>query len=606
MVSALSYRGPDGIDTYIDGSVALAQLWMRTTPESLGERAPFTSPSGCVVVGDVRLDNRDELLGLLGVITQSRRGTPVGDLEIVGRAFDRWGVQSIRHLLGDFALAVWDGRAHALHLARDAFGIRPLCWSRVGNTFVFSSQPTGVLAHPAVPRVFDEHAIADQLMFRAPGSQMTYFSQISRVPPAHTLSVTSGGVSGPTRYWSLPTEELRLGSDEEYEEAFRGLLFEAVRSRLRSSGEVGFDLSGGLDSSSVVGAARTILGDETRIRTYAISLGGVSDTDPHHRQSMAAHAGTVHVEIPAESAFDRVAVRGALGAPDDPYSMEGHLFQGAEYLAAVGDGVRVLLGGVQGDAVVLHGFHHLVDLLLSGRWVRLRAELKAYAQHTGIPWTATFLEHAIRPLVPERLLEIRRHYQRRLDGLIDVEYLASDTFLANVGMKRRASWSPETTRLPALRAAHRDLLQEVARDGLMDCLDSWSARAGVELRHPYTDRRLVEFCFALPGNQHFRRGWPRWIQRQGIEGLVPDSIRWRVDKGRFAGDFHSRVLSADWSEVTRLAKTGGSIRNYVDLTRLRTAYSEVGKRPRDAAGPLLWALWLDRFVAYWTNPVGTP
>ena len=144
--ATLAHRGPDGEGRWIDGPVGLICQALKVTPESLHETQPVVRPSGTVVVFDGRLDDRNDLRAL--VDDHANATISVTDAELVAAAYDAFGESFLKHLNGDFALALFDGRRRTLILARDAIGLRPLYYHRTGETILFASEIKFILAHP--------------------------------------------------------------------------------------------------------------------------------------------------------------------------------------------------------------------------------------------------------------------------------------------------------------------------------------------------------------------------------------------------------------------------------------------------------------------------
>jgi asparagine synthase (glutamine-hydrolysing) len=242
MASLLERRGPDRTGTWHEGAIGLGHTLLATTPELVFERQPLRhAESGCVISADVRLDNRPELLASLGIAAE--RGPSVGDAEIILTAYLAWGESCVERLLGDFAFAIWDPRRRALFCARDHFGMRPLYYHHTpGRFFAFASEPRAILVLPQTPYRINEGRIADFLVSQLEGidKTSTFFEEVYRLPPAHVLTVTPGGVKQ-RRYWTLePGPELRLPTDEAYAEAFLDVFTESVRCRLRGGRAGGF------------------------------------------------------------------------------------------------------------------------------------------------------------------------------------------------------------------------------------------------------------------------------------------------------------------------------------------------------------------------------
>ena len=215
----LAHRGPDGEGQWIEGPVGLACQLMRVTPESLHETQPLVHPSGAVIVFDGRLDNREELLGLLKGAWGAETASP--DPALVLAAYVAFGEGLAERLNGDFALAIYDPPRHRLLLARDAIGIRPLYYCRTGDTFLFASEIKAILAHPGVSPQPNDDVIAE-FIFGGPGQAGTnLFYRGVRPAPG-----PSGGPDPPwiclRRYWDFdPTRQIRSWFFSEYAEAFQ-------------------------------------------------------------------------------------------------------------------------------------------------------------------------------------------------------------------------------------------------------------------------------------------------------------------------------------------------------------------------------------------------
>jgi asparagine synthase (glutamine-hydrolysing) len=252
-----------------DGDMALGRRLFRLLPEDVFDRGPVSGHGGAsLLVADARIDNRDELAAALGMAAEE--AGRLADSALVMRVLERWGEEGIERLYGDFALAWWDGAGRRLVLARDFLGTRPLHFHRGNGFFAFASMPKGLHAIAEVPVAPDEEAMARFLALMPEEGTRTFFSGIERVPPAHLCIVTREGLSF-RRYWNPASEPLRLRR-EDYAEAVRAGLDQAVRSRLRGTGgRVATHLSGGLDSSAVTASAARLLAPSPRFRAKAMT-----------------------------------------------------------------------------------------------------------------------------------------------------------------------------------------------------------------------------------------------------------------------------------------------------------------------------------------------
>jgi len=543
MGSLLVRRGPDGADVWRLGQAGLGHTLLATTPESLVERQPRVhSRSGCVITADVRLDNRRELLDALHL---PERETTVGDAALILAAYDYWGIECVTRLLGDFAFAIWDPRNRRLFCALDHFGMKPFYYHHThGRFFAFASEPRAILVLPQTPYRINEGRIADFLVSELEGidKTSTFFEEVYRLPPAHTVSVTPEGVTQ-RRYWSLePGAELRLKSDAAYAEAFLDVFTEAVRCRLRSAGPVGSMLSGGMDSGSVVAVARRLLAEEgrgplstfsatspdraecieTRTIQSAIGMGGL---DPH----------VVRFDQLSEYMPELEELTWSLEEPFDNYMT----LQQMIYLEARRSGVKVVLDGVAGDIVLGEG-SHLVRLLRRGRWCSALREALGQQRYYGsayAPWT-DLLRSARAALIPNSVRRLRqrvtgrRRLHRRARRRISESKLNPD-FARRIDLEDR------------LRVLHEQSPAGIAPDYVVERArsidhayltvgreryDRIAAAIAIEPRDPFLDKRVVDYCVALPGDQRLKGGWPKEILRRSMSDSLPNAVVWRRGK----------------------------------------------------------------------------
>ena len=272
MTQIIAHRGPDGAEQWQNHTVALGHCSLITTPEAQWETLPLHSEScGLTVTCDVRLDNRAELLEQLHdelerlQVLAALEPEKIGDGALILAAYLCWGENCAAHLLGDFAFAIWDENQQHLFCARDHVGVKPFYYQHApGERFVFGSEIKAIFQVPEVPRERSEKYIAEYLLFAFADHQSTAYAQVSRLPAAHTLTVSSREFRL-QRYWDLREVPMQNNlSDAECDERFREILFEAVRCRMRGrAGEVGGFLSGGLDSSSLMCVAREVQRGQT-------------------------------------------------------------------------------------------------------------------------------------------------------------------------------------------------------------------------------------------------------------------------------------------------------------------------------------------------------
>src|SRR5689334_6222265 len=250
VAAALKQFGPDRSGIAIDHRVGFAHSLMRMTPEDSFDRQPLSLNGGIMLVADLRIDNRDEIIRRFTLDCHEARDW--SDSRLLMGAWEMAGDDVWRHIRGPFAAAIWDPRRRSLTLARDHLGLNVVMWFKTERFFAFSSMPGGLFAFDAIPRAICEEKFADFMVLNHAEHATTIYKDIYRVPPGHVLQVAHDGDVRCREYWSIAqVPEIRLGSDEDYAEGLRDRLDMAVRRQMRSAHPVGSLLSGGLDSSSV-------------------------------------------------------------------------------------------------------------------------------------------------------------------------------------------------------------------------------------------------------------------------------------------------------------------------------------------------------------------
>jgi len=250
MANALRPHGPDRSAVAVAGPAGLAHALMRMTPEDRFDRQPLRGASGAVIAADLRLDNRTELLALIGAPPDEAATWP--DARVVLTAWEKFGDDVWPTLRGPFAAAIWDPRHRTLTLARDHLGLNVVMWFKNDDLFAFASMPKGLFALPEVPRELSEEKLADFLVLNHADHATTLYRNVFRLPPAHLAKVAADGTMRHRRYWSpADIKPIRLPTSQAYAEGLRDSLDRSVRRQMRSAHPIGSHLSGGLDCSSV-------------------------------------------------------------------------------------------------------------------------------------------------------------------------------------------------------------------------------------------------------------------------------------------------------------------------------------------------------------------
>jgi asparagine synthase (glutamine-hydrolysing) len=572
MTQAIGHRGPDGTGQWIEGAVGLAHLLLQSVPESAGEKQPIANDDGVRrLTLDGRIDNRKELRAELGSKGFGARGQT--DAELVLRAYECWGEECPNHLLGDFAFAVWDEAKKQLFCARDYVGVRPFYYHRAGGLFAFGSEIRALLALESVPRELNESRIADFLVeaLDREDEESTFYQAILRLPAGHCLTI------GPERfamrdYWNLKAPRtLKLKSLEEYGEAFREVFVEAVRCRLHSSHRVGSTLSGGIDSSSVVCTTRELLRDELKEPLHTISLVDADESKcgetPYIQEVL--RGGWV---VPHIVRSDQVVnLEKEMAEADEPFEISRYFPNWFTFFAAQKAGTRVLLDGVSGDHVTAP-YNYLSILIRSFRWKAVIDDLSHNARFYGEPVWNSLLGHGLGPLLPNPGIRFRQRMRAYRGtspintGLVDAEFARRTKASERFEARSRMAWTISQD----LGTLHSWSFSSGILPFFFEQCGRVAAMRGIETRHPFLDRRVIEFILSLPLNIKMHSPMPKKIIREGMRGILPEVVRCRTQYAHPGRTFLKALLvqCGERFEPGRFRQLLVSLEGYVNVNQL--------------------------------------
>ncbi|HZQ07901.1 MAG TPA: asparagine synthase-related protein [Anaerolineae bacterium] len=584
---------------------ARAQVWQAGTV-ALGQRSNSdlltlttdVSPTRLYIAADARLDNGAELGDALGISAEC--AARMSDAELIVRAYAAWEQECVNRLLGDFAFAVWDAERRRLFCARDRLGVKPFYFFANERAVAFASEIKALLTLPFVPRRLDEVRLADYVLPIFEDKTRTLFQGISRLAAAHTLTVDGDGIA--TRgYWMLdPQRERVLNSDAEYAEAFRAVFDKAVRVRLDGTGSVGAMLSGGLDSSAIVCTASDFqqrMG--RRLQTFSAMYDSVpaSDERPFIHAVLERNPVTPHCFDPGEvsplTEWDAEA-----SSDDEPLWNPQMAVHWMALQAAREAGVSSLLDGLGGDDVISHGVDYLTDLARAWRWLDFSREANQLAWRSGKSFQHVVKRFAAKPLVVE---PFRRRWRAVRGQPVPIDPLLRPEYVARIHLRERlAEYDAEALAAEtSSRWAHRFGITSGLTAFALEQIYRAAAHFQIEMRFPYFDTRLVEFCVSLPPPLKLREGWTRWIVREALRARLPEAIATRTSKGNLSHAFvHAMRADSQYWE-SWLDAHSSMLQEYVSLERAQAIRQNFNAQPNNADAFALWRVvimgrWLER------------
>jgi asparagine synthase (glutamine-hydrolysing) len=549
MCAAIRHRGPDDEGRRLMPGVALGMRRLSIIDLATGQQ-PIHNEDGTIwVVFNGEIYNYAELRSEL--TARGHRFYTSSDTETIVHAYEQWGQDAFARLRGMFGIAVWDSRDGSLLLARDRVGIKPLHYAVVGQRIYFGSEIKSILAAGDITPTLDSTALDHYLSFLYTPRDTSIFAGIDKLPPGHVLRWHEGTLRI-TRYWQVPAEERQPQSEGEAVEALQQVLRDAVRSHLMSEVPLGAFLSGGVDSSVVVG----LMAEASRqpVRTFSIGFDDPRYDELEHARVVARHFGTDHHEFVVKP--DALAIIDDLIAHfDEPFGDSSAI--PTWYVSEIARRhVTVVLSGDGGDEL-FGGYERYSPhprIAAFDRWAPTASRRVASLVWPLLPHGATgknFLRRAAR--------DVRGRY------LDQIAYFQSD--------EKRALLSGDVQRAIGNRDAesqlgeHFDRLQRLPWDGQMmhfdfetylpeDILtkvDRMSMAHSIESRVPLLDNNVVDFAATLPATLKIKNGRKKHILKEAAASLLPAHILNRRKQG-FAvpvGGWFRADLREFFSDVLR-------------------------------------------------------
>ena len=603
MCDAIAHRGPDGHGVWTAPGVGLGHRRLSII-DLAGSPQPMASSDGrAMLVFNGEIYNFRSLREELGAAGAQFHTD--GDSEVILAAWQRWGVDCVKHLHGMFAFAIYDHEARTLFLARDRLGVKPLFLSELSDGSVaFASELKALVAHPQLRREVDPLAVEDYLTWGYVPDTRSILKGVSKLPAGHYLLLKHGArLPRPISWWDVSFAERRKGKPADLEAELLHILRQAVTSRMVSDVPLGAFLSGGVDSSSVVALMSDASADPVRSCSIGFDVRALDESD--YAQRVADKFGTSH-RSRVVSPDDFEAMDALAGMFDEPFADASalptwrvcQLAREKVTVALSGDGADEALAGYR-----RHVFHNNEDRLRGFLPQALREPVFGTlgAAYPKADWAPRFLRakttflslaasseagysRAMSATPPELRDRIYSDEFQKLRG----DYRAEQSFEA---LMRDA---PARSGLD--RAQYADLKFWLPGD-ILTKVDRTSMSVGLEAREPLLDHRLVEFAATIPEGLRIRKGQGKWLMKHAMRRYLPDDILYRPKQGFvtpiaqwFRGPLADAARGVSASDA--LARTG-----WFDRKSL-SAMTEAHISGRSDHSRLLWQLlMLDRSLS---------
>lgn len=547
MANAIAHRGPDSHASWSEGPIALAHRRLAIIDLSPAGAQPMESSCGRYIVvfnGEIYnyQDMRAEIEAdrYFSEVIGSWRGH--SDTEVMLAAFGLWGVtETLRRMVGMFAVGLWDRREQALYLARDRAGEKPLYYGTSQGVLAFGSELKALKAHPGFAGDIDRHALALYMRHNYIPAPYTIYQGVKKLMPGTVLRIDAQGAMKEEAYWSfqglLQPERARSGPTDP-KEAIDGLetvLLQAVRQQMVSDVPLGAFLSGGVDSSTVVALMQS---QSTRpVRTFSIGFNEEGYNEAHYAKAVASHLATDHTElyVTAREAMDVIPKLPTIY--DEPFSdssqiptfLVAQLARQSVTVSLSGDAGDELFGGYSRYTMAQSMWARIARVPRPMRWAAARA-ITAISPQT---WNG--IHRAMGRGQAQRAYGDRLHKGAKVLGSTTIDALYTglvshwdDPASVVLGSREPPTFltgnRPDITALDPIEQMMALDFMSYLSDDILTKVDRAAMAVSLETRVPMLDHRVIEYAWSLPLSLKLREGKGKWVLRQLLDRYVPRQL----------------------------------------------------------------------------------
>ncbi len=537
MVDTLRHRGPDDEGARVGSGVGLGMRRLSIIDVE-GGRQPFSSEDDRIqLVANGEIYNHAPLRAEL--IAKGHRFRSRSDIEVILHGYEEFGIEVLGRLRGMFAFALWDGPKRRFFAARDRAGEKPLYYAQTPTRLLFGSEIKALLVQAEVSREVDLEALDQFLTYEYVLTPRTMFSDVRTVPPAHYLIYERGAVKV-ERYWDVASVTARDWTEDDAAAALRETLARAVSGQMMSDVPLGAFLSGGIDSSAIVGLMSEAAGGTGPVNTFSMGFEAASYNELPYAKEVATRFGTNHregmVNPDLSDLFERLVTHF-----DQPFA-DVSLFPTYLVSQSAREHVTVALSGDGGDEL-FGGYDTYQAEALARR-------IGTVVPDVALPWLAAAM--AVLPPSDKKkglINTVRRFTQGLASAPSEISQYRWMTF-CDAGAKRRLYAPALQSALVNsdvyapirrhLRGAHTDDrlnrqlyadLQVYLNDDILVKVDRMSMATSLETRAPFLDMDVMELAFSMPGHLKIRHGERKHVLKRAMGDLLPESVLTRPKEG---------------------------------------------------------------------------
>jgi asparagine synthase (glutamine-hydrolysing) len=526
MTDAMCHRGPDSEGFYVDGPLALGHRRLSIIDLSDAANQPFIDNSGrYAIIFNGEIYNYAEIKPLISEY-QFRTN---GDTEVILAGYIKWGAGCLKYLRGMFTIAIWDKEEQSLFIARDRLGVKPLYYHDGNNQFVFASELRAILTITGAERKLNHSAISEYFRYQSIGYPYSPVEGIEQVQAGMWMKVKNGQMSRET-YWDPVTSrcDFHFTEKKEVERKVKELMLQSVKRRLVSDVPVGAFLSGGIDSSAVVGLM--VEAGDPSPKTFTISFDEQEFDESRYAEIIAKKFQTDHTNIRLKPEVLLEELSHALDAMDVPTGDGINTYVVSKAIHE--QGIRVALSGVGGDELFAgYPIFSSYVRMQQQRWIWKSPQILRHMAGGLLGKGAK--KDRIRQMMGLESPAIENTYPV-LRQLLSPQTLHELTALNGSGgqtlSRQLIEKRKELASLPYYSQVTTADYLGYTQQTLLKDTDQMSMAHSLEIREPFFDQDLVEFIISVP--DHFKTPvYPKSLLVESLKPLLPDEIVHRKKQG---------------------------------------------------------------------------
>ena len=547
MVAIIRYRGPDGFGFYKDERVGLAHARLSIIDLQGGWQPIHNENRTVWITFNGEIFNYIELRKLLK--DRGHKFYTRSDTEVIIHLYETYGTECLKYLNGQFSFAIWDKNKTMLFIARDRVGIRPLFYTFINSSIIFGSEIKSLFADSRIKREMDPYALDQIFTFWMTIPPRTVFRDIFELPAGHYMTIKDGNWKI-EKYWDPDfTSGDSIRSEEEYAEELRELLINSTRLRLRADVPVGAYLSGGIDSSVITTLIKNFT--DTPLRTFSVAFHDEVYDESMYQREMVEYLNTDHSCIKCTYSDISQNFPGVIWHTEQPilrtapvplYLLSKLVRKSGYKVVLTGEGSDEILAGydIFKETKVRRFLERFPESRIRPLILKKLYPYLASSPIKSLPYAEAFFKADTKGYAREYYSHVPRWNTTSniklffSDGL--KEELNSDSSINELS----SLLSDDLHKYDYLSQAQYLEIKTLLSGYLLSSQGDRVAMANsIEGRFPFLDHRVIEFCCKLPPHLRMRTLTEKYLLKESMRNLLPDSIRKRIKQPYMAPDSKS-------------------------------------------------------------------